>query len=184
MKFRMLFKRKVAELVLCMKNLTSFDFGGRVRTLIKDFPGLLALIGGTLMFIGIFLPNVYVYYDNFIVTQCVFSNQFQLGGWYVFLLTTILLGLAYLRQTFWAAATSAMCLAVTLLQGIFVPFSSRSSYGIGEVYSGVHIGWFMLLIGELAVIGAFALEEFVFKKHSAPANAGEPVANATVVDTD
>jgi len=172
------FKKKVAEFVDCFKNIGSFDFLGRLKTIVKDIPGLIALAGATLMLIGAFVPNFHQTVSFWGMSESVFYNLFQAGGWYVFVLTLIALGLAYFKQTFWAGATAALALTLTVIQGITfsasiaVP-SYLSSYGCS---SGVHVGWFFILLGGLPVIGAFVLEEFVFAKKAAPAVAAPAAA--------
>ena len=176
------FKKKVAEFVDCFKNIPNFDFLGRLKTIVKDIPGLIALAGATLMLIGAFVPNFHVTagvsFFGYGVAYTEYANLFQAGGWYVFVLTLFALGLAYFKQTFWAGATAALALTITVIQGITIPATATAgSYGM--ITSGVHVGWFFLLLGELAVIGAFVLEEFVFgKKAAAPV---APVAEAPVV---
>ena len=54
------FKKKVAEFVDYFKNIPNFDFLGRLKTIVKDIPGLIALAGATLMLIGAFVPNFHV----------------------------------------------------------------------------------------------------------------------------
>ena len=172
------FKKKVAEFVDCFKNIPNFDFLGRLKTIVKDIPGLIALAGATLMLIGAFVPNFSLVEKNYFYTVTSYWNLFQVGGWFVFALTLFALGLAYFKQTFWAGATAALALTITVIQGITFPATAAAgSYGM--ITSGVHVGWFFLLLGELAVIGAFVLEEFVFgKKAAAPV---APVAEAPVV---
>ena len=172
------FKKKVAEFVDCFKNIPNFDFLGRLKTIVKDIPGLIALAGATLMLIGAFVPNFSLVEDYYFRTVTSYWNLFQAGGWFVFALTLFALGLAYFKQTFWAGATAALALTITVIQGITIPATATAgSYGM--ITSGVHVGWFFLLLGELAVIGAFVLEEFVFgKKAAAPV---APVAEAPVV---
>ena len=175
------FKKKVAEFVDCFKNIPNFDFLGRLKTIVKDIPGLIALAGATLMLIGAFVPNFSLVEDYYFRTVTSYWNLFQVGGWFVFALTLFALGLAYFKQTFWAGATAALALTITVIIAIAFPASQSVSF-LGYSLSPmptVAVGWFFLLFGELAVIGAFVLEEFVFgKKAAAPV---APVAEAPVV---
>ena len=179
------FKKKVAEFVDCFKNIPNFDFLGRLKTIVKDISGLIALAGATLMLIGAFVPNFHVTagvsFFGYGVAYTEYANLFQAGGWYVFVLTLFALGLAYFKQTFWAGATAALALTITVIIAIAFPASQSVSF-LGYSLSPmptVAVGWFFLLFGELAVIGAFVLEEFVFgKKAAAPV---APVAEAPVV---
>ncbi len=176
------FKQRIAELVSLFKNIKTFDFLGRLKNITKDIPGLAALAGATLMFIGAFLPYIYAGVEFWGIKEYSYANLFQCGGWYVFFLTLIMLGLAYFKQVFWAGLTSALCLTITILQGIVVPLSYKSDYFLSSVKAGVHVGWFFILFGELAIIGAFALQYFVMNKKAAPAveAPAAPVAEAPV----
>lgn len=168
------FKKKVAEFVDCFKNIGSFDFLGRLKTIVKDIPGLIALAGATLMLIGAFVPNFSLDYGFYIV----YWNLFQAGGWYVFALALFALGLAYFKQTFWAGATAALALITTVINAIAFPASQTPSlfgYSFGPSPT-VAVGWFFILFGELAVIAGFVLEEFVFNKKAAPAVAAPAAA--------
>ena len=143
--------------------------------------GLAALTGATLMFIGAFLPNIFYGVEIWGVKSYDYANLFQIGwGVLVFLLTLAILGLSYFKQIFWAGLTSALCLTITFLQAIIVPVSYKLAGGYVSEYikAGVHVGWFFILFGELAVIGAFALYYFVMNKDEAPAIEAE----ATAVD--
>ena len=178
------FKQRINELVSLFKNIKTFDFLGRLKNITKDIPGLAALAGATFMFIGAFLPYIYAGVEFWGIKEYSYANLFQCGGWYVFILTLIMIGLAYFKQTFWAGLTSALCFTITILQGIVVPLSYKFSEGyyFGAVKAGVHVGWFFILFGELAIIGAFALQYFVMNKKTAPAveAAATPVAEAPV----
>ena len=185
------FKQRIAELVSLFKNFTDFDFLGRLKNILSDIPGLAALAGATLMFIGAFLPNIFYGVEIWGVKSYDFANLFQIGwGVIVFLLTLAILGLSYFKQIFWAGLTSALCLTITFLQGIVVPATYKLAGGYVSEYvkAGVHVGWFFILFGELAVIGAFALYYFVMKNDGAPAIEAEataveaeaPVVEATV----
>ena len=170
------FKKKVAEFVDCFKNIGSFDFLGRLKTIVKDIPGLIALAGATLMLIGAFVPNFCLTVDlGFFGSHSEYWNLFQAGGWYVFVLTLFALGLAYFKQTFWAGATAALALTLTIINAIAFPASVTTGY-YGLISPTVAVGWFFILLGELAVIGAFVLEEFVFAKKAAPAVAAPAAA--------
>lgn len=175
------FKQRIAELIALFKNIKNFDFLGRLKNILSDIPGLAALAGATLMFIGAFLPNIFYGVEIWGIKSYEFDNLFQIGwGVIVFLLTLAILGLAYFKQTFWAGLTSALCLTISLLQAIIIPVSYKLAGGYVSEYvkSGVHVGWFFILFGELAVIGAFALQYFVMKKDETPAVEAE----ATVVE--
>ena len=178
------FKQRIAELVALFKNIKNFDFLGRLTNIVKDIPGLVALAGATLMFIGAFLPNIFYGVEFWGMKEYGYDNLFQLNwGVLVFLLTLALIGLAYFKQYFWAGLTSVLCLTITVLQGIIYPATYKLAGGYSDyVKSGVHVGWFFLLIGELALIGAFVLNYFVFNKKAAPAVEAQaaPVAEAPV----
>lgn len=175
------FKQRIAELISVFKNIKTFDFLGRLKNILKDIPGLAALAGATLMFIGAFLPYIFAGVEFWGIKEYSYANLFQCGGWYVFFLTLVMLGLAYFKQTFWAGLTSALCLTITVIQGIAVPLSYKFSEGyyLGSVKAGVHVGWFFILFGELAIIGAFALQYFVMNKKAAEVPAVEAEATAT-----
>ena len=170
------FKKRIAELISLFKNIAKFDFLGRLKGILKDIPGLVALAGATLMFIGAFIPN---YYAGFWGINT-YTNLFQSPwGWLVFLLTLGILGLAYFKQIFWAGLTSALCFTISVIQAIAFPAAIKIESG-GWMDAGVHVGWFFILFGELAIVGAFALNYFVFnKKAEAPAIDAE----ATPVET-
>lgn len=172
------FKQRIGELVSLFKNIKTFDFLGRLKNITKDIPGLAALAGATLMFIGAFLPYIFAGVEIWGIKSYEYANLFQCGGWYVFFLTLVMLGLAYFKQIFWAGLTSALCLTITFIQGIAVPASYKLSggYYLSSVKAGVHVGWFFILFGELAIIGAFALYYFVMNKKAAEAPAVEAVA--------
>lgn len=174
------FKQRVAELISLFKNIKTFDFLGRLKNILKDIPGLAALAGATLMFIGAFLPYIFAGVEFWGIKEYSYANLFQCGGWYVFFFTLVMLGLAYFKQIFWAGLTSALCLTITILQGIVVPLSYKvaEGYYFGTVKAGVHVGWFFILFGELAIIGAFVLKYFVMKKNETPAVEAEATAVA------
>ncbi len=176
------FKQRIAELISLFKNIKTFDFLGRLTNILNDIPGLVALAGATLMFIGAFLPYIFCGVEFWGIKEYSYANLFQCGGWYVFFFTLVMLGLAYFKQIFWAGLTSALCLTITILQGIVVPLSYKfaDGYYLGSVKAGVHVGWFFILFGELAIIGAFALYYFVMNKNNAEAPAVE--AEATAVE--
>lgn len=179
------FKQRIAELIAVFKNIKSFDFLGRLKGILKDIPGLVALAGATLMFIGAFLPNIYLGVEIWGIKSYDYDNLFVLNwGVLVFILTLAIMGLAYFKQTFWAGLTSALCLTITFLQGIIYPVTYKfvSGYYADYVKSGVHVGWFFLLFGELAVLGAFALQYFVYSKKAAETPAVEAVV-APVIET-
>lgn len=172
------FKQRIAELISLFKNIKSFDFLGRLKGILKDIPGLVALTGGTLMFIGAFIPN---YWAGFWGINT-YTNLFQSPwGWFVFVLTLGILGLAYFKQVFWAGLTSGLCFTISVIQAIAFPVAIKLESG-GWIEAGVHVGWFFVLLGELAIMGAFALHYFVFNKTEAEATAIEaeatPVAEA------
>ena len=174
------FKQRIAELVSLFKNIKTFDFLGRLKNILKDIPGLAALAGATLMFIGAFLPNIFYGVEIWGIKSYDYDNLFQIGwGVLVFMLTLAIIGLSYFKQTFWAGLTSALCFTITLLQAIIIPASYKlvSGYYSAYVKSGVHVGWFFLIFGELAIIGAFVLQYFVQSK-----NAQTPVIEATTVE--
>lgn len=159
------FKQRIAELVELFKNITKFDFLGRLKGLVNDIPAIVGLAGATLMFIGSFLP-----YATFFGESLGMYMSFGFG-WFVFVLSMAMLGLVYFKQIFWAGLTSALCFTITFIQGM-VLLSYR--------YINSGVGFWFVLIGELAIIGAFALNYFVFnKKAEAPA----VEAKATVVET-
>lgn len=163
------FKQRIAELISVFKNIKNFDFLGRLKNILSDIPGLVALAGGTLMFIGAFIPN----YWAGLWGINTYANLFQSPwGWFMFILTLGVLGLAYFKQVFWAGLTSALCFTISVIQAIAFPAAIKLESG-GWMEAGVHVGWFFLLFGELAVIGAFALHYFVFNK-----NAAAPVIEA------
>lgn len=175
------FKQRIAELISLFKNIKTFDFLGRLTNILKDIPGLVALAGATLMFIGAFLPNIFYGVEIWGVKSFDSDILFQLNwGVFVFILTLGIMGLAYFKQTFWAGLTSALCFTITVLQGIIIPATYKlvSGYYSEYVKAGVHVGWFFLLFGELAVIGAFALQYFVMNKKDAEAPAVEAEATA------
>lgn len=178
------FKQRINELVSLFKNIKNFDFLGRLKNILSDIPGLAALAGATFMFIGAFIPNFFYGVEFWGIKEYGYDNLFQVGwGVFVFMLTLAIMGLAYFKQTFWAGLTSALCLTITLLQGIIVPASYKLVSGYSDyVKSGVHVGWFFILLGELAIIGAFALQYFVMNKKAAPAveATATPVAEAPV----
>lgn len=181
------FKQRIAELVSLFKNIKTFDFLGRLKNILKDIPGLAALAGATLMFIGAFLPNIFYGVEIWGIKSYDYDNLFQIGwGVLVFMLTLAIIGLSYFKQTFWAGLTSALCFTITLLQAIIIPASYKlvSGYYSDYVKSGVHVGWFFILFGELAVLGAFALQYFVMKKNETPAveATATPVAEVPVAE--
>ena len=173
------FRKRVSELVSLFKNIKTFDFLGRLKTITSHLPSLIALAGATLMVIGSFLPYVFVGIEvGYLgVSQYEFANLFECGGWFVFVLALTMTGLAYFKQTFWAGLASALCFTFNALQGIIVPATSRAGYWYTTVKTGVHVGWFFLIFGELAIIGAFVLQYFVQSK-----NAQTPVIEATTVE--
>lgn len=172
------FKARIGELISLFKNIAKFDFLGRLKTIVKDIPGLVALAGATLMFIGAFIPN---YWAGFWGINT-YMNLFQAPwGVLIFILTLGILGLSYFKQIFWAGLTSALCFTITLIQAIAYPVALKVESG-GWLDTGVHVGFFFVLLGELAVVGAFALNYFVFnKKAETPAVEAE-VAEAPVVE--
>lgn len=169
------FKQRIAELISVFKNIKNFDFLGRLTGILKDIPGLVALAGATLMFIGAFIPNYWAGLWGINTYTNLFGAPW---GWLVFILTLGVMGLAYFKQTFWAGLTSALCLTISVIQAIAFPAAIKIESG-GWMDAGVHVGWFFLLIGELAVVGAFALHYFVFNKNTAETPAVE--AQATPV---
>lgn len=178
------FKQRIAELISVFKNIKTFDFLGRLKNILKDIPGLAALAGATLMFIGAFVPNIFYGVEIWGIKSFDYDILFQLNwGVLVFLLTLAIMGLAYFKQTFWAGLTSALCFTITVLQGIIIPASYKfvSGYYSEYVKAGVHVGWFLILFGELAVIGAFVLHYFVMNKNEtvAPAVEAEATPDAT-----
>lgn len=173
------FKQRIAELLAVFKNIKNFDFLGRLKTITSDIPGLAALAGGTLMFIGAFIPNYYAGLWGINTYLNLFQSPW---GWLVFVLTLGVLGLAYFKQTFWAGLTSALCFTISVIQAIAFPAAIKFESG-GWMEAGVHVGWFFLLFGELAVIGAFALHYFVFNKSTeTPATEAAPVAEAPAIE--
>lgn len=162
------FKKRGSELISVFKNIKTFDFLGRLKTITSHLPSLIALAGATLMLIGSFLPYIFVGIEaGFLgISQYEYANLFQCGGWFIFFLAFVMTGLAYFKQTFWAGLTSALCFTVTALQGIIVPASYKAGYWYTEVKAGVHVGWFFLLLGELAILGAFVLQYFVQNKNA------------------
>lgn len=174
------FKARIGELISLFKNIAKFDFLGRLKTIVKDIPGLVALAGATFMFIGAFIPN----YWAGLWGINTYTNLFQAPwGVLIFILTLGILGLAYFKQIFWAGLTSALCFTITFIQAIAFPVAIKVESG-GWVDAGVHVGFFFVLFGELAILGAFALNYFVFNKkaEAAPAVEAEatPVAEAAV----
>lgn len=168
------FKKRVAELISLFKNISTFDFLGRLKALTKDLYGLIALAGGTLMFIGAFIPNYWAGFWG--INE--YANLFQAPwGWFVFVLTLGILGFGYFKQYFWAGLTSALCLTISVIQAIVYPLSIKIQSG-GWIEAGVHVGWFFLLFGELAVIGAFALNSFGFLKSTPKASPTAPACEA------
>lgn len=175
------FKQRIAELISLFKNIKTFDFLGRLKNILKDIPGLAALAGATLMFIGAFIPN----YWAGLWGINTYTNLFQAPwGVLIFILTLGMLGLAYFKQIFWAGLTSALCFTITVIQAIAFPVAIKLESG-GWIDAGVHVGFFFILLGELAVMGAFALHYFVMSKKEAPAVEAEatPVAEAPVAET-
>ncbi|MBR3987982.1 MAG: hypothetical protein IKK10_01615 [Clostridia bacterium] len=172
------FKQRIAELISLFKNIKTFDFLGRLKNITKDIPGLVALAGATLMFIGAFVPN----YWAGLWGINTYTNLFQAPwGVLIFILTLGMLGLAYFKQIFWAGLTSALCFTISLIQAIAFPAAIKIESG-GWVDAGVHVGFFFVLIGELAIIGAFALHYFVMNKNEAQTPAIEAEA-AVVTET-
>lgn len=176
------FKQRIAELISLFKNFTSFDFLGRLKNILSDIPGLVALAGGTLMFIGAFIPN----YWAGLWGINTYTNLFQAPwGVLIFILTLGMLGLAYFKQIFWAGLTSALCFTISLIQAIAFPAAIKIESG-GWVDAGVHVGFFFVLLGELAIIGGFALHYFVMNKKAAQTPAidatAAPVAEATATE--
>lgn len=165
------FKQRIAELINVFKNIKSFDFLGRLTNILKDIPGLVALAGATLIFVGSFLP--YATFLGESLGMCMSYNF----GWLIFILSMAMLGLAYFKQIFWAGLTSALCFTITFIQGLIL-LSYRYIHG--------GVGFWFVIIGELAVIGAFALHYFVFNKNeAAPAIEAKaaPVAEAPATET-
>ncbi len=159
------FKKRFAELVAVFKNFKSFDFLGRLKALLSDIPAIVGLAGGTMMFIGSFLP-----YATFLGESLGISMTYNFG-WAIFVLSMAIIGLTYFKQPFWAGLTSALCFTITFIQGITI-----------AAYRYVHtgVGFWFILLGELAVIGALALHYFVFNKKADEA----PVIEATTVETE
>ena len=159
------FKKRVAELIAMFKGFKSFDFLGRLKSLLSDIPAIVGLAGGTMMFLGSFLP-----YATFFGESLGVSIAYNFG-WAIFVLTLAILGLTYFKQPFWAGLTAALCLTITSIQGIII---------ISYRYIHTGIGFWFIFLGELAVVGALALHYFVFNK-----NADEtPVIEATTVETE
>lgn len=157
------FKKRVAELISMFKNIKTFDFLGRLKTLTNDIPAIVGLAGGTLMFIGSFLPFATIFGESLGISM---AYNF---GWAIFVLSMAILGLTYFKQPFWAGLTAALCFTVTFIQGITL-----------AAYRYIHagVGFWFILLGELAVMGALALHYFVFNK-----KAETPVIEATTVET-
>lgn len=176
------FKQRIAELISLFKNIKTFDFLGRLKNILSDIPGLVALAGGTLMFIGAFIPN----YWAGLWGINTYTNLFQAPwGVLIFILTLGMLGLAYFKQIFWSGLTAALCFTISLIQAIAFPAAIKLESG-GWIDAGVHVGFFFVLLGELAIIGAFALHYFVMNKKAAETPAVEaeatPVVEAPVAE--
>lgn len=166
------FKQRIGELITLFKNISKFDFLGRLKNILSDIPGLVALAGGTFMFIGAFIPNYWAGFWGINEYRNLFGSPW---GWFMFILTLGVLGLSYFKQIFWAGLTSALCLTISVIQAIAFPAAIKLESG-GWIDAGVHVGWFFILFGELAVIGAFALHYFVYaKKAAAPVAPVAPV---------
>ncbi len=176
------FKQRIAELINVFKNIKSFDFLGRLTNILKDIPGLVALAGATLMFIGAFIPNYWAGLWGINEYTNLFGSPW---GVFMFLLILAIMGLSYFKQIFWAGLTSALCLTISVIQAIAFPVAIKVESG-GWIDAGVHVGWFFIFFAELAVIGAFALHYFVFNKNeAAPAIEAEatPVAEVPATET-
>lgn len=177
------FKQRFAELINVFKNIKSFDFLGRLTNIVKDIPGLVALAGATFMFIGSFIPNFWA--GLWGIKE--YMNLFQ-SPWGVFMFLVILaiMGLAYFKQIFWAGLASALCFTISIIQAIAFPAAIKLESG-GWFEAGVHVGWFFIFFAEIAVMGAFVLNYFVFNKTAAPvieaeATPAAPVAEAPVAE--
>ena len=175
------FKQRIAELINVFKNIKSFDFLGRLTNILKDIPGLVALAGATLMFIGAFIPNYWAGLWGINEYMNLFASPW---GVFMFLLILVIMGLSYFKQIFWAGLTSALCFTISIIQVIAFPAAIKIESG-GWVDAGAHVGWFFIFFAEIAVMGAFALHYFVFNKNeAAPAIETEatPVAEAPAAE--
>ncbi len=169
-------KEKWLELLSALKGFKDMTFGTMFKAIGKDIMSIICLAGGFMMLVSAFVPYA-LKYNLFKGYSVVREGLGTNVGWLVFVMTLAILGLGLMRQKLWAGVISIVCIHITFVQGIIY---------LVMPYSEARIGFWFMLLGEMAVIVAAVLDTFLFsKKNSAPeieektAETVEVVAEAT-----